>query len=67
MPSGRSALEAALAELLPQQGGGAAVAPPPVSARVQLGFRDGTSTALDPASDQAQVLQELARSLARRD
>jgi len=38
-----------------------------VSARVQLGFRDGTSAALDPTSDQAQVLQELARSLANRD
>ena len=62
--------DAAAAELLADQfsdelGDGGPAVPPP--ARVQLGFRDGTSTALDPESDQSQALQELARSLVRRD
>jgi hypothetical protein len=35
--------------------------------RVQLGFRDGTSTTLDPSSDQSQALELLAQSLTRRD
>ena len=39
----------------------------PAPRRVQLGFRDGTSTVLDPASMQAQALEQLARSLTRRD
>jgi hypothetical protein len=32
---------------------------------VQLGFRDGTSTALDPGSSDARALEELARTLTR--
>jgi hypothetical protein len=34
-------------------------------ARVELGFRDGTSTALDPGSSDARALEELARTLTR--
>lgn len=44
--------------------------PEPVPAalpRVQLGFRDGTSTSLDPASQQSIALEQIARSLTRRD
>jgi hypothetical protein len=67
--SSRAALESALAELLP----------PPVAAphagvdaprlpvpRVQLGFRDGTSTDLAPDSEQSLALQQLARDLTSR-
>ena len=69
--NGRPLLEAALAELLPQQPespheaenhSGLASTP-----RVQLGFRDGTCTDLDPTSDQSQLLQQLAQSLTHRD
>ena len=35
--------------------------------QVQLTFRDGTSTSLDPSSDTGQALQQLALSLTRRD
>jgi hypothetical protein len=63
--SARSALEAALDQLLPQQGSAADAEPQPL--RVQLGFRDGTSTTLDPASSQALALEQLAQSLSRRD
>jgi hypothetical protein len=38
---------------------------PPSGPRVELTFRDGTSTALDPA--QAQALDEIAQILTRRD
>lgn len=44
-------------------------APPPVQAtlpRVQLCFRDGTSTALEPGSSQSLALEQLAQSLTRR-
>lgn len=68
-PSARSALEAALVELLPQQDGEPPAAPPvqPPPRRVQLGFRDGSSATLDPDSSQYQALEELAQSLTRRD
>ncbi len=62
----RTSLEAALAELLPLQAH-AEPAPAPQQVRVQLGFRDGTSTTLDPLSSQALALEELAQSLTRRD
>ncbi len=44
-------------------------APPaaPVPPRVQLGFRDGTSTTLDPESTQSRALEQLAQTLTRRD
>ena len=38
----------------------------PVGPRVELGFRDGTSTLLDPGSAEAQALEELAELLAHR-
>ena len=65
----REVLEAALAELTVLQATGAPTAPAEVAAprRVQLGFRDGTSTTLDPSSTQARALEELAQSLTRRD
>jgi ferric-dicitrate binding protein FerR (iron transport regulator) len=31
--------------------------------RVELGFRDGSSASLDPGSEQARALEELARAL----
>jgi len=34
---------------------------------VQLGFRDGSSAGLDPASAQSLALEQLARSLTARD
>jgi hypothetical protein len=58
-PGGRTARpmrESALTDLLPAQ---------PHGPRVQLGFRDGTTTALDPASSQSLALEELAQSLRR--
>ncbi len=64
--SARASLETALAQLLPLQGGATDQAAPQ-ALRVQLGFRDGTSTTLDPASSQAQALEQLAQSLTRRD
>jgi hypothetical protein len=46
------------------------VVPPQVATtpgpRVELGFRDGTTTCLDPGSAEAQALDELARLLTRR-
>jgi hypothetical protein len=45
-------------------------APAPLPAglpRVQLGFRDGSSTALEPGSEQSLALEQLAQSLTRRD
>ena len=46
----------------------AALAPTPAvpSSRVQLGFRDGSTASLDPGSEQAVALEELAGRLARR-
>jgi hypothetical protein len=38
----------------------------PAGPRVELGFRDGTSACLDPASAEAQALDELAQLLTRR-
>ena len=64
--SARSSLEAALAELLPQEQQTAAP-DAPAAPRVQLGFRDGTSASLDPDSEQALALELLAQSLTRRD
>lgn len=65
-PSARASLQAALADLLPQQEA-PAVYPSPAAPRVQLGFRDGTSASLDPGSEQALALELLAKSLTRRD
>jgi hypothetical protein len=42
-------------------------APAPRAPRVELGFRDGTSAALAPGSEQATALQEIASVLTRRD
>lgn len=39
----------------------------PASPRVQLGFRDGSSTSLDPLSSQSLALEQLAESLSQRD
>ncbi len=38
----------------------------PTGLRVELGFRDGTSACLDPASAEARALDELAQLLTRR-
>ncbi len=38
----------------------------PTGVRVELGFRDGTSACLDPASVEAQALDALAQLLTRR-
>lgn len=42
---------------------------PPLSSvtRVELGFRDGTTALLDPASEQAAALEEIAHLLYARD
>ncbi len=40
--------------------------PTPSGARVELGFRDGTTTTLPPESAQAVALEELAGLLIRR-
>ena len=42
------------------------VVPVPSGPRVELGFRDGSRACLDPASEEAQALDELARLLAGR-
>ncbi|MEX2289882.1 MAG: hypothetical protein WD794_06095 [Mycobacteriales bacterium] len=72
----RSSLEEALAGLLPQAETELSTGPPaeasaPVAAqpasRVQLGFRDGTSTMLDPSSSQSMALEQLAQSLTSHD
>lgn len=54
-----SALEPAAADLL--------AAEPPAAPRVQLGFRDGSTASLDPDSDQAAALEQLAILLNLRD
>jgi hypothetical protein len=76
-PSAQQALEEALATLLVTSDNDLPAAPPAevegpavpatLPPRVQLGFRDGTSTSLDPSSSQSQALEELAQSLTRRD
>lgn len=53
-----------IAEPLPAP---ATIGVPIFAPRVQLGFRDGTSTTLEPGSDQFRALEELAQSLTRRD
>ena len=45
----------------------AQVAVAPHASRVNLGFRDGTTAALDPTSEQAAALEELAVLLSLRD
>ena len=74
-----SATTGAVAELLATGEWAATDAPPaaqppavaqpevPLPSRVQLGFRDGTSAPLDPASSQFAQLEALAQSLTRRD
>ncbi len=59
-PSARGALAELAASL-------AATVEVDAGPQVQLTFRDGTSTSLDPASDAGQALQQLALSLTRRD
>ena len=39
----------------------------PAGPRVELGFRDGSTTALEPDSPQARALMALAGALVRRD
>lgn len=70
--SARSSLQAAMVQLLPPRGDEpeTPAGPPveaPAAARVQLGFRDGTSTTLEPGSSQALALEQLAQSLSRRE
>jgi hypothetical protein len=68
--SALSSLEAAVAELLLPSSAEAPAGPPAqalAAPRVQLGFRDGSSTTLEPGSSQARALEALADSLARRD
>lgn len=72
--SGQQALEDALATLTGADHEDARPEPSPTEAappvalpRVQLGFRDGSSTSLDPSSTQSQALEQLAQSLTRRD
>lgn len=48
----------------------APVTPEPVLApgpRVELGFRDGSRASLDPSSDQARALEDIAAVLTRKD
>lgn len=73
-PAAQQALEDALATLTGAGAASATPEPPSTQAvpqvaqpRVQLGFRDGTSTTLDPSSTQSQALEQLAQSLTRRD
>ena len=40
---------------------------PPAPPRVELGFRDGSTAALAPGSDQAKALSEIASVLTQRD
>ena len=44
----------------------APVAAPAPGPRVELGFRDGTTAALAPGSDQAKALTEIASALTQR-
>ena len=39
----------------------------PAGPRVELGFRDGSRAALDPSSEQARALEDIASVLTRRD
>lgn len=45
----------------------AAAVPTPAGPRVELGFRDGSRASLDPASEQARALEDLAAVLTRKD
>jgi hypothetical protein len=45
----------------------AAVPEPSHPSRVELGFRDGSTAALDPSSAQARALLAVAQVLTRRD
>ncbi len=45
----------------------AAVAPEPRQQRIELGFRDGSTAALAPGSEQAKALSDLASVLTQRD
>lgn len=77
-PGARPAAPQAAAEPRPVPAPDAPLASPPARTsdapepavqqrRVQLGFRDGSSTTLDPTSSQSLELEELAASLTRRD
>lgn len=71
IPSARPAPapEPAVAPLAPPPV--APLAPPavqePTGPRVELGFRDGSTTALAPGSEQARALTDIASLLTRRD
>ncbi|MDP3711828.1 MAG: hypothetical protein Q8R60_05010 [Mycobacteriales bacterium] len=45
----------------------AAVAAPQLGPRVELGFRDGSRASLDPSSEQARALEDIAAVLTRKD
>jgi hypothetical protein len=65
MPTRSSSLDWSFPELTPPAPAAAGAPPTPPGPRVELTFRDGTSTALDPT--QAQALDEIAQILTRRD
>ena len=70
-PRGRHALGAAVtalpaAPLAVEVTPAAPPAPALPASRVQLGFRDGSTASLDPGSEQAVALEELAGLLTRR-
>ena len=67
---GRHALGAAVTAIPSAPVQVAAALPPasePVGPRVELGFRDGTTAALAPGSEQAKALTDLASVLTQRD
>lgn len=41
--------------------------PTPAGPRVELGFRDGSRASLDPSSEQARALEDIAAVLTRKD
>lgn len=61
-PVARSAAE--VAAVVPTRSYGVPVTPGP---RVELGFRDGSTAALAPGSEQARALTEVASVLTQRD
>ena len=63
---GRHELGAAVTSI-PSSAASVAVPTQPAALQVSLGFRDGSTAALDPASAPAQALQQLARALISTD
>ena len=72
-PAPEAAPEAPAPEAAPEAVAPEAVAPQPVAPaspagpRVELGFRDGSTAALAPWSEQAKALTDLAQVLTQRD